>query len=123
LTYLDHHAALSRRGTDGVEQVVTSGLAAALFDHRTSRAGDPQLHAHALVPNKVLSADGVWRTIDGHEIYHHKKAAGAVYQAALRNELRSRLGVVFDIPNAHGQAEIVGIPADLMTTWSKGQHK
>ena len=119
LTYLDAHAGLSRRGTDGVEQVATAGLVAALFDHRTSRAGDPQLHTHALVPNKLRCVDGVWRTIDGHEIYNHKKAAGAVYQAALRAELHTRLGVVFEPTNAHGQAEIAGVPTDLMTAWSK----
>jgi len=119
LTYLDTRAALSRRGTDGIEQIATAGLVAALFDHRTSRAGDPQLHTHALVPNKLRCIDGAWRTLDGHEIYHHKKAAGAIYQAALRAELHARLGVVFETANAHGQAEIVGAPADLMTAWSK----
>jgi len=119
LAYLDAHAALSRRGTDGVEQIRTGGLAAALFDHRTSRAGDPQLHTHALVPNKLLCADGVWRTIDGHELFHHKKAAGVLYQAALRAELHSRLGVVFAAPTAHGQAEILGVPKEVMVAWSK----
>ena len=119
LAYLDQHAALSRRGTDGVEQIRTAGFAAALFEHRTSRAGDPQLHTHALVPNKLRCADGVWRTVDGHEIYHHKKAAGAIYQAALRAELHARLGLLFEPPNAHGQAEIAGVPTDLMTGWSK----
>jgi conjugative relaxase-like TrwC/TraI family protein len=119
LTYLDEHAGLSRRGTDGVKQIATKGLVAALFDHRTSRAGDPQLHTHALVPNKLLSSDGIWRTIDGHEMFHHKKAAGSIYQAALRAELHSRLGIQFAAPNAHGQAEILGIPTDLMSAWSK----
>ena len=119
LAYLDQHAALSRRGTDGVEQIRTAGFDAALFDHRTSRAGDPQLHTHALVPNKLLCADGVWRTIDGHELFHHKKAAGVLYQAALRAELHSRLGVVFGPPSAHGQAEILGVPQEVMTAWSK----
>src|ERR1019366_2720752 len=119
LAYLDSHAALSRRGTDGVEQVRTGGFAAALFDHRTSRAGDPQLHTHALVPNKLLCADGIWRTVDGHELFHHKKAAGVLYQAALRAELHSRLGVTFGTPSAHGQAEILGVPKEVMTAWSK----
>ena len=119
LAYLDAHAALSRRGTDGVEQIRTGGFAAALFDHRTSRAGDPQLHTHALVPNKLRCADGVWRTIDGHELFHHKKAAGVLYQAALRAELHSRLGVVFGAPSAHGQAEILGVPKEVMAAWSK----
>jgi conjugative relaxase-like TrwC/TraI family protein len=119
LGYLDSHAALSRRGTDGVEQLRTAGFVAALFDHRTSRAGDPQLHTHALVPNKLLCADGIWRTIDGHELFHHKKAAGVLYQAALRAELHTRLGVVFGAPSAHGQAEILGVPQEVMTAWSK----
>jgi conjugative relaxase-like TrwC/TraI family protein len=119
LSYLDTHAALSRRGTDGVEQIATGGFAAALFDHRTSRAGDPQLHTHALVPNKLLCADGIWRTIDGHELFHHKKAAGVLYQAALRAELHTRLGVVFGAPSAHGQAEILGVPKEVMAAWSK----
>ena len=119
LAYLDAHAALSRRGTDGVEQIRTAGFAAALFDHRTSRAGDPQLHTHVLVPNKLLCADGVWRTVDGHELFHHKKAAGVLYQAALRAELHTRLGVVFAAPNAHGQAEILGVSQEVMTAWSK----
>jgi TrwC relaxase len=39
LSYLDTHASVSRRGTDGVEPIATGGLVAALFDHRTSRAG------------------------------------------------------------------------------------
>ena len=119
LDYLEQHAGVSRRGRDGVEQVDCAGFAAAVFDHRTSRAGDPQLHSHALVVNKVRCGDGVWRTIDGHEVYHHKKSAGMVYQAALRAELTDRLGVAFDEPNRHGQAEVAGVPADLVQVWSK----
>ena len=65
------------------------------------------------------ASDGVWRTIDGHEVFHHKKAAGVLYQAALRAELHSRLGVVFDAPTANGQAEILGVPVEVMTAWSK----
>ncbi len=118
LGYLDSHASVSRRGKDGVDQISSNGLAAALFDHRTSRTGDPQLHTHALVVNKVLCADGAWRTLDGHEIYHHKKAAGAIYQTALRTELAQRLAVSFGAVSEHGQAELTGSPEDLITAWS-----
>ena len=123
LDYLETHAAVSRIGRDGLEQTGTAGFSAAIFDHRTSRAGDPQLHSHALVLNKVRCADGLWRSIDGHEIYHHKKAAGTLYQAALSAELTRRLGpvlpVAFERPNQHGQAEIAGISAELTRLWSK----
>jgi conjugative relaxase-like TrwC/TraI family protein len=119
LSYLDSHASWSRRGMDGTEQIASAGLAAALFEHRTSRCADPQLHTHALVINKVLCADARWRTVDGTELFHHKKSAGVIYQAALRSELHGRLGVVFGEPNAHGQAEIAGVPQGLLELWSK----
>ena len=122
LAYLDTHAGLSRRGTNGVEQIATQGLAAACFDHRTSRAGDPQLHTHALVLNKVRCVDGVWRTLDGTEVFEHKKSAGMIYQTALRNEIRQRLGVQFAEVNDNGQAEIRGVPVELLTMWSKRTH-
>jgi conjugative relaxase-like TrwC/TraI family protein len=118
LDYLDSHAAFSPVGTDGHTQVATAGFAAAVFDHRTSRAGDPQLHSHALVVNKAGCPDGAWRTIDGHEIYAHKKSAGTLYQAALRNELTRRLGVAWAPVSKDGQAEIAGIPQALIKAWS-----
>jgi conjugative relaxase-like TrwC/TraI family protein len=118
LGFMQAHASFSRRGRDGVEQIGSAGFGAALFEHTTSRTGDPQLHTHALVVNKVRCADGVWRTIDGYEVFHHKKAAGALYQAALRAELGTRLGVVFGPVSEHGQAEIAGIPDELLAAWS-----
>jgi conjugative relaxase-like TrwC/TraI family protein len=119
LAYLDAHASLSRHGTDGVEQIDSAGLVAAVFDHRSSRAGDPQLHTHALVLNKVRCADGRWRTLDATELFHHKKSAGMIYQAALRNEMHQRLGVNFREVNENGQADIAGMPDELRKLWSK----
>jgi hypothetical protein len=58
LAYLNRYASLSRRGTNGVEQVATSGLTVAAFTHYTSREGDPQLHTHALLLNKVSAQTG-----------------------------------------------------------------
>jgi conjugative relaxase-like TrwC/TraI family protein len=119
LAYLETHASWSRRGTNGVEQISSEGLSVALFDHRTSREGDPQLHTHALVLNKVRCVDGVWRTIDGREMFDHKKTAGMIYQAALRNELHEHLGVEFEPVSIDGQAEIRGAPKELLKLWSK----
>jgi conjugative relaxase-like TrwC/TraI family protein len=118
LDYLDTHASYSRTGRNGRTQVATDGFTTAVFDHRTSRAGDPQLHSHAVVANKAHCRDGKWRTIDGSEIFHHKKSAGTVYQAALRSELTRRLGVVWTPVTEHGQAEIAGVPTELIAAWS-----
>jgi conjugative relaxase-like TrwC/TraI family protein len=119
LSYLDEHASWSRRGVDGTEQIASGGLAAALFEHRTSRCSDPQLHTHALVVNKVACADGQWRTLDAVELYGHKKSAGMIYQAALRSEILGRTGLVFDTADSNGQSEISGVPKELMKAWSK----
>ena len=119
LAYLEGHASWSRRGTNGIEQIATAGLTAALFEHRTSRAADPQLHTHALVVNKARCVDGVWRTLDGKEIFDHQKTAGMIYQNALRNEIQRRLGVEFGPVSKDGQADIVGVPTALLKLWSK----
>ena len=118
LDFLQDRAGWSRRGRNGVEQVRTTGYSAVRFDHVTSRTGDPQLHTHSLLLNKALCVDGQWRTWDGREVYHHLKAAGAIYQAALRTELVSRLPVAFEPVSRNGQAELLGAPDQLLAAWS-----
>jgi conjugative relaxase-like TrwC/TraI family protein len=44
LGYLEGEALRVRRGRDGVSVLEAGGFVAAGFRHRTSRAGDPQLH-------------------------------------------------------------------------------
>jgi conjugative relaxase-like TrwC/TraI family protein len=46
-------------------QVPVRGIIAAGFDHFDSRDGDPQLHTHVTVANRVQAADGIWRTLYG----------------------------------------------------------
>ncbi|MGI8792745.1 MAG: MobF family relaxase, partial [Acidimicrobiales bacterium] len=119
LEYLDAHASFTRMGQGGAAVVDSDGLVAVAYRHRTSRSLDPQLHDHVLVINGVRTqVEGKWRTIDGRQFYRQAKAAGTVYQAALRSELMARLGVRFGPVSEHGQADIIGIDADLMATWS-----
>ena len=66
---------------------------AATFRHRASRAGDPQLHTHAVVANMALGPDGRWTALDARPIYAHAMAAGCLYQAVLRARLTAELGV------------------------------
>jgi conjugative relaxase-like TrwC/TraI family protein len=46
LGYLEREAGEVRRGRDGVDRPPGGGFVAAAFRHRTSRAGDPQLHGN-----------------------------------------------------------------------------
>ncbi|MCU1377932.1 MAG: conjugal transfer protein (TraA-like protein), partial [Acidimicrobiales bacterium] len=60
LAYLEREACRLRRGHNGVDVIEGKGFVAAGFRHRTSRAGDPQLHTHVLVANMAHGADGRW---------------------------------------------------------------
>jgi hypothetical protein len=42
-----------------------------------------------------------------------------IYQAALRNEMHQRLGVNFRDVNENGQADLAGVPDELLKLWSK----
>ena len=95
VAYMEDVAAFTRTGRNGVERTPTGGFIAAGFPHRTSRDLDPLLHTHVLVANSVRAADGRWRTIDATALYEHAKTGGYVYQAQLRHELTTRLGVAF----------------------------
>lgn len=47
-----------------------TGLAATAFDHFDSRAGDPHLHTHVVISNKVQTVlDGKWRRLDGRPMH------------------------------------------------------
>ena len=120
LEFLQYHAAFTRRGHGGAVQEGTGGYLGAVFVHRTSRAGDPQLHSHVLVANKVQAAsDGRWLSIDGRELYEVQKAAGMLYKAAVRAELKARLGVAWGDVDDNGGAEVIGVPAALIRQFSK----
>lgn len=65
LAWIESEAALTRRGTAGVEQIDTDGLVIAQFDHFDNRNGDPNLHTHCAVSNKVRGGiDGNWSSLD-----------------------------------------------------------
>ncbi len=85
----------TRVGAQGVRQVDVRGMVATTFTHRDSRAGDPDLHTHVAVANKVQTHDGRWLAIDARMLYQAKVAASETYNTALEAGLRQRLGVRF----------------------------
>ncbi|HXN62597.1 MAG TPA: MobF family relaxase, partial [Acidimicrobiales bacterium] len=117
LGYLERRAFVVRRGAGGEHQMGANGMVAAAFVHRTSRAGDPQLHSHVLVANVAQGDDGAWSAPDARLLYHHARTAGFLYQAALRAGLGEDLGVRFG-PVRAGMAELDGVPKDLLRGFS-----
>jgi len=117
LGYLEREATFTRRGTNGREVLRGEGLVVAAFRHRTSRAGDPQLHTHAVVANTTFAA-GAWSTLDSRSIHRHAKTAGYLYHAALRHQISQRLGLAWG-PMAKGTAEIRGIDERVIRHFSR----
>jgi conjugative relaxase-like TrwC/TraI family protein len=116
--YLDGQLG-ARRGHGGAEHVGGNGLLAVGFDHRTSREGDPLVHTHLVVANRVQGPDGRWTALDGRDVYRHRRAADAVYRAALQRELTRSLGVEWTDADRHGNREVRGMPKELVRAFSK----
>ena len=100
----------------GREVVPTVGLVGAAFPHRSSRAGDPQLHTHVVAANVTPDAEGRWSAPYGHRIYRWTKTVGYLYHAELRAGL-AELGFAFG-PVRKGAAEIDGIPKAVLEAFS-----
>jgi conjugative relaxase-like TrwC/TraI family protein len=118
VAYLDEHLG-ARRGHGGVQHVSGQGLLAVGFDHRTSREGDPLLHTHLVIANRVQGPDGRWTALDGRDLYRHRLAADAIYRATYQRELVRTLGVEWTAADGHGNRELQGMPEDLVRGFSK----
>jgi len=119
LLFLEERAAVARQQQFGVRRrVPTGGFAIATFAHRTSRAGDPQLHTHCLIPNVVRRADGAHVAFDANPLHVWGKAAGIVFLNQLERTMTSRLGVAWG-PERNGCREIVGFSRDQLRAFSK----
>jgi conjugative relaxase-like TrwC/TraI family protein len=123
LRFIEDHALFTRTGPQGIRQVNVRGLVATAFTHRDSRAGDPDLHTHVAVANKVQTLDGRWLSIDGRVLFKANVAASETYNTALEQHLRDTLGVRFaerpgTDPAKRPIREIVGVDPQLNQRWS-----
>jgi DNA primase catalytic core len=125
--WLESSVAYTRTGRAGVRQVDVQGIVAAAFTHRDSRAGDPDLHTHVAVSNKVQTLDGRWLALDGRVLYKAKVSTSERYNTRLEAELVERLGVRFEARASTGSTvskgkrpvrEIIGVDSRLTRAWS-----
>jgi conjugative relaxase-like TrwC/TraI family protein len=109
--YLERHGVGVRRDHNGTDRYrAVGGLVAVAFEHRVSRAGDPQYHTHVLVQNAAQGPDGRWTALDSDRLYAHLMAADHLYLAAERTALTGRLGVRWGpVDERSGAAEIQGL--------------
>ena len=107
-------------GARGELAIVPADLIAALFQHGTSRADDPQLHTHCTVMNAARAHfDGKYRALNQYPLYRWKMAAGATYRNHLAWGLRG-LGFKVEQHGKDGEfTRIAGVPRALEAHWSK----
>jgi conjugative relaxase-like TrwC/TraI family protein len=121
--YLERNACFVQRGPSGTYIDPGAGLIGMAFRHRMSRAGDPALHTHVVVPNTTRAlSDDRWLSLASPKgrsaLWQHAKAAGYVYQAALRAEVTRELGAEWgEVRN--GYADLAGIDREVIEHFSQ----
>jgi len=123
LAYAERHTFFTRTGTNGVVQEPVQGVAATAFDHWDSRAGDPQLHTHLVVFNRVQSLDGAWRTLDSRGLFKQVVTLSEMHEGILSDLLTERLGWGFD-PRARRHSaepkhEVTGVSDEVQREFSQ----
>src|SRR5665647_3502567 len=122
LDFVEQTVIRTRVGEAGRRQVRTRGMIAAAFDHWDSRAGDPNLHTHVVIANKVQGPDGVWRSVDGRTVHVAVVTVSELYDALLADELTRRLPVQWSMrdrgPRRNPAFEVTGIGEDLLAHFS-----
>ncbi|HEV3290866.1 MAG TPA: AAA family ATPase, partial [Streptosporangiaceae bacterium] len=88
--------------------------------HHISRDGDPHLHVHVAVWNRVQRADGAdkkWRTLDSRSLHNQRLAVAPVTDRIVETRL-SALGYAM-VPRVDGNgAEVGGVSQDVMDLFS-----
>ncbi|MCI4660175.1 MobF family relaxase [Cryobacterium zhongshanensis] len=102
LAYMEREVAATRTGSTAqggaVAQVDVTGLIATAFDHFDSRAGDPHLHTHVVISNKVLTVlDGKWRSLDGRPMHEAVVALSELHETLFADALTRSLGVQWEM--------------------------
>lgn len=132
LSWLDDRVIQTRAGHAGVAKVATRGLVATAFDHWDSRAGDPQLHTHVVVANRIQRAsDGAWTTLDSVALHKNVVAASERFNGLLFDELARTLGTRAEVrgdtapgtaetplTDRNARIELAGVPDELIEEFS-----
>ena len=126
LGWAEREIVVTRTGHAGVTPLRTRGLVAARFDHYDSRTGDPNLHSHLAVANRVQGEDGVWRALDARLLHAAGVAMSELYDTLYADELTRRLGVTWQQvdrgPGRNPGFEIAGIDPGLLDGFSTRSH-
>lgn len=127
VAYMEREVAATRTGAsagDGaVAQVDVTGIIATAYDHYDSRAGDPHLHTHVVISNKVQTVlDGRWRSLDSRPMHGATVALSELHEAVFADHLTRMLGVGWESRECGRDRNrawaITGVPEALVAEFS-----
>lgn len=122
IRHLEQNVVMTRRGRNGVRQIDTAGgVIGTKFRHWDSRAGDPNLHDHVVIANRVQGVDGQWSSIDGRMLYQYGVECSELYNARVQQYVTELTGLQFEARSLNGKQpvhEIVGIDDEMVRAFS-----
>lgn len=127
VAFMEREVAATRAGAtpgDGaVAQVDVRGLIATAYDHYDSRAGDPHLHTHVVISNKVQTVlDNKWRSLDSRPMNAATVALSELHEAVFADHLTRLFGVQWEARDRgrdrNAAWAIAQVPQELVTEFS-----
>jgi len=109
-TRTGHHSARTGEWRDG------DGLVASVFLHHISRDGDPHLHVHVAIWNRVQRADQAdekWRTLGSRSLHNQRLAVAPVTDRIMETRL-SALGYAKVLRLDGNGSEVGGVSQQVM---------
>jgi conjugative relaxase-like TrwC/TraI family protein len=124
LAYAEREVFHSRSGKQGCVEEDIVGVVAASFTHFDSRDGDPQLHDHVVILNRVQAKnDGAWRTLDSRGLFASTVMLSEMHQGVLSDLLTAELGWDWTAHARRSSAapkwEVAGVSKRLMDKFSQ----
>lgn len=119
--HLENTVIMTRRGHNGIRQIDTkNGIIGTKFRHYDSRAGDPNLHDHVVIANRVEGADDKWSSIDGRVLYQYGVECSELYNSKVQEYVTQLTGLQFEPRMQNGKPihEIVGISDETIRAFS-----
>lgn len=107
-----------RRGHNGKDSEPIAGAFVSVFEHLTSRDGDPHVHFHTIFSGTCLRQDGSFGAMVNTSLFDMQKQAGAKFRARLCSRLRNEVGYEI-LPGKSDTFEIAGFDEKACQHFSK----
>lgn len=131
LQFIEDNCLVTRTGDRSQIVLKARGMIASAFTHYDTRTGDPDLHTHCLISNKVqaVKTDAIsqesadrWRAIDQPVLFQNSAKAGQLYNRMMSERLSNELGFAFrERTNVDGKAstwEVAGVTDEEIDRFS-----